>query len=503
MENTEGQERKKESTPNTPSFREQILHNWEYLFLLIPLIASVAGNLLESQHTGSILAGRISFFPFFVIPVLLCLLVTSVRYRDRHWRSLIIRYAVAGGICPFLILLSAILGSVLGPRHDGGQAIAWFMIMVIPAAGVSSVLTTIAGLMIMLIVRLFSGRLSSGMRILALFTASISVLVIFYGIMLSTCGKPAASNRADYFGNLSFTSDGKAIVFERRNGKSPTQIQMLDLASGELTAYQSPEGEIWVMPKCSPCDGRVVLVIHPPDENHIPGATQIATMNVDGSNFKKLTDSNGYKTYPSLPYSGETLIYAKSEQEGGKRDIYEVDLATQAEKRITTFGFYITLFHRYLPDGKRFSFTGEEMVAGRYGRNRSIYVMQLDNPKLEPLLLRQDSEGRQSSASGPLLVSKDGSMFFCDQHNKHCEGKQEKWQQCFAYSSDGNHRLILEIEAIHILSADISPDGKKLALAYRESRGNRNDRIALYSTDTGQRQDVLIPQNLTHTIRPR
>lgn len=502
MENTEGQERKKESTPNTPSFREQILRNWEYIFLLIPLIASVAGNLLESQHTGSILAGRISFFPFFVIPVLLCLLVTSVRYRDRHWRSLIIRYAVAGGICPFLILLSAILGSVLGPRHDGGQAIAWFMIMVIPAAGVSSVLTTIAGLMIMLIVRLFSGRLSSGMRILALFTASISVLVIFYGIMLSTCGKPAASNRADYFGNLSFTSDGKAIVFERRNGKSPTQIQMLDLASGELTAYQSPEGEIWVMPKCSPCDGRVVLVIHPPDENHIPGA-QIATMNVDGSNFKKLTDSNGYKTYPSLPYSGETLIYAKSEQEGGKRDIYEVDLATQAEKRITTFGFYITLFHRYLPDGKRFSFTGEEMVAGRYGRNRSIYVMQLDNPKLEPLLLRQDSEGRQSSASGPLLVSKDGSMFFCDQHNKHCEGKQEKWQQCFAYSSDGNHRLILEIEAIHILSADISPDGKKLALAYRESRGNRNDRIALYSTDTGQRQDVLIPQNPTHTIRPR
>ena len=129
--------------------------------------------------------------------------------------------------------------------------------------------------------------------------------------------------------------------------------------------------------------------------------------------------------------------------------------------------------------------------------------MQLDNPKLEPLLLRQDSEGRQSSASGPLLVSKDGSMFFCDQHNKHCEGKQEKWQQCFAYSSDGNHRLILEIEAIHILSADISPDGRKLALAYRESRGKRNDRIAVYSTDTGQRQDVLIPQNPTHTIRPR
>jgi len=128
--------------------------------------------------------------------------------------------------------------------------------------------------------------------------------------------------------------------------------------------------------------------------------------------------------------------------------------------------------------------------------------MRLDNPKLVPLPVRRDRLGQQCGAPGPLLADKNGAMFFCDLLIKGEGKRREDWQQCYAYSSDGNHRLIASVKAEYLPSAAISPDGRQLAIVYRAEQ-NDHERIAIFSVDTGQRKDVAIPKKPVRSIQPR
>ena len=48
-----------------------------------------------------------------------------------------------------------------------------------------------------------------------------------------------------YIRNVSFSPDGKKILFNRRNVDRTSMIHVYDLETGELIAYQSPVGEEW------------------------------------------------------------------------------------------------------------------------------------------------------------------------------------------------------------------------------------------------------------------
>lgn len=450
--------------------------------------------------------------PFLVLNIVITtsLIVSAVRDQEgwinHRWPAHCIRIALA---FPVTFLIWRLFFSDHFVKRAADSDSFWGIIGFVILVAALLPTTLLLGLCVRLIVfpRSISKKVSFKKRIVM---ASIFCFSLAFGFYVFAGGlepRKTFDPAPDRFSNLSFTHDGKAIVFARRNGKQETQIQTYDLNSGELALYAPPQGELWTMPQCSPTGRQIVFVVRPPNEYRHPRTTQIAVINTDGTGLRTLTNSTGYKANPALSYSGRTVLYTINESMSGpgKYDVYESDVKTMEEKRITNFGFQYIRDLQYFPDGKHYSFSGDSpsILTGVKGsenqlyelRGRCMYLMNFGDTKLEPLY----PFPKISRVSSHLLVDKKGEMFFHDPRIKGDGKKREDWQQWYAYSSDGKHRLIASINAWQANSAAISPDGNKLAVAYR-TEPEDHDRIAIIAVETGQRKDLVIPPKPSHTI---
>ena len=106
----------------------------------------------------------------------------------------------------------------------------------------------------------------------------------------------------------------------------------------------------------------------------------IFVMNTDGSNLRQLTHTVNDKTLqgklphvvhinaqPSFSPNGSKIIFERSgirrqRSMGGEMvshwDVFEVDVATGKERRLTNFSYYMMTRTFYLPDGQRFIYSG-------------------------------------------------------------------------------------------------------------------------------------------------
>ena len=129
---------------------------------------------------------------------------------------------------------------------------------------------------------------------------------IFITLMISVggCATMQTKETKDEISNLSFSHDGKKVLFDRCRDES-CQIQVYDLETGELAAYQSPVNERWTMGKYSYDGKRITFSVIPrkPLGGLELGEMQITVMDADGKNLKKVTTGPGAKLYPtfSLP----------------------------------------------------------------------------------------------------------------------------------------------------------------------------------------------------------
>ena len=161
----------------------------------------------------------------------------------------------------------------------------------------------------------------------------------------------------DSIANLSFNHDRKKVVFDRCRNEG-CQIQVYDLETGELAAYQSPQNERWTMGKYS-YDGKKiafsVIPIKPNDELDL-GAMQIAVMDADGKNYKKVTTGPGAKLYPAFSHNGKKILYACAARirESGKTpasnyDAWEVDLTKGKQTQLTFYKYFYMGNLTYFP----------------------------------------------------------------------------------------------------------------------------------------------------------
>ncbi|HEX7415599.1 MAG TPA: hypothetical protein VF305_00255, partial [Smithellaceae bacterium] len=86
-------------------------------------------------------------------------------------------------------------------------------------------------------------------------TVIIAMLVCFTGC--ATMDK----EKQDIIRSISFSPDGKKILFDRRKDDKPYMIHVYDLITGELSAYRSPDGEDWHIARYSFDGKRVVFTI--------------------------------------------------------------------------------------------------------------------------------------------------------------------------------------------------------------------------------------------------
>lgn len=136
----------------------------------------------------------------------------------------------------------------------------------------------------------------------------IFAIIILVSTSIGGCATMDNGNQ-DLIRKISFSPDGKKILFDRRNAGGSYRIHVYDLEIGELAAYQSPVGEEWGHARYSLNGKNIVFTImHEIGDKDDPANTQIAVMDVDGKNVRKITNTAGLKIYPSFSHSGRKIL---------------------------------------------------------------------------------------------------------------------------------------------------------------------------------------------------
>jgi len=306
---------------------------------------------------------------------------------------------------------------------------------------------------------------------------SIIAIVSFTTVLSTpfTGGCMSIIDVKDSISNLSFNHDGRKVVFDRCRGGG-CQIQVYDLETGELAAYQSPKGERWTMGKYA-YDGKKftfsVIPIKPKGGLDL-GQMQIAVMDANGKNYRKVTTGPGAKLYPTFSHNGKKILYAcaarireKGRTPAAQYDAWEVNLETGEQTQLTFFQYYYMSNLTYYPDDERFIYYGENpsVFEGAYADQSAFrdklgeigkqgkgihYIVVMKGKELIPNPYKFPPKTRPESP----LLSKDSSMLIYEKHMS--AGK------FFLYSPDGNHRQICQAGSVD--SVAISSDGQSLGL---------------------------------------
>ena len=318
---------------------------------------------------------------------------------------------------------------------------------------------------------------------------------ILITLMTSAGGCFAMLEEKDTISNLSFSHDGKSVVFDRCKNDG-CQIQVYNLETEELAAYQSPKNERWTMAKQSYDGKKIVFSVIPITGNDLDlTQMQIGIMDTDGKNYKKLTSDPMPKIYPIFSHSGKKVLYVKASRirkEGrtpaSDYDAWEVDIETGKETRLTYFKYFHMSSVSYFPSDEKifyraegpFAFPGLELpkedikkalrMITDEAKKRQVYIVGLltmkkgDTFPERPYYLFEKGH----PPIRPLL-SKDGTKLFFE-----AAGKAGEF---YLYSPDGNHRLVCKAGSVS--SAAISPDGARLGI-------NVPTNIFILNTSDGQ-----------------
>jgi Tol biopolymer transport system component len=341
----------------------------------------------------------------------------------------------------------------------------------------------------------------------------------------ATMGKD--NEKSDVIREIIFSPDSKKILFDRRSADDSNRIHVYNLETGELAAYQSPKREKWFHARYS-FDGKRIVFIVSSEED--PLNLQIAVMDPGGKNVRKITNTTGLKFSPSFSHSGRKIIFAHPDviRKSGRTpaadyDVYEVDMETGRETRLTYFKFFGMSKPYYFPDDKTFVFYGESPFAypaipnsdrdvavmkkinkeleSKYKKN-SIYVMQADEKELKPYLVMPDYQKKfkdyvvvSESSSRPSL-SADGSVLIFMSIGYKPEGSAEGWQ-LYQYSADGNHRQITHLSLASIWSQAVSPSGELVAVVYGEMTKNK---IVICQVKDGKCREIILPDQPSRII---
>jgi len=299
----------------------------------------------------------------------------------------------------------------------------------------------------------------------------------------------------DTISNLSFAPDGKRVVFDRCRNDG-CQIQVYDLETGELAAYQSPKNERWTMGKYSYDGKKITFSVIPIKSNDDLdlGEMQIAFMDADGKNYKKVTTGARAKLYPTFSHNGKKILYACAARirESGKTpaadyDAWEVNLEKGEQTRLTFFEYFYMGYLTYFPDDERYIYYGElpavcegvrsyqnetafrkKMIElGQKGMNiMNVVVMKGKEMIPKPYIFPA-----KTFPENPLL-SKDGSVLI---YRKFGSGFH-------LYSPDGDHRFVGGGGSVK--SVAISPNGELLGIDY-------NTTINIYTIQNGKLNQIL------------
>lgn len=161
-----------------------------------------------------------------------------------------------------------------------------------------------------------------------------------------------------------FSADGRFCAFAQNFGVLTVQIVIRDRQMQKDAIVPPGTGFSGLRSPAISSDGTRVLYSFA-DENR----QQIYSVDIQGGDRRRLTDSTGINNWPSFSPDGKQIVFSSTRDDN--YEIYTMQADSSQLRRLTDNPFQ-DLRPRFSPDGKRIAF-----VSGRDG-NYEIYLMQAD-----------------------------------------------------------------------------------------------------------------------------
>lgn len=269
---------------------------------------------------------------------------------------------------------------------------------------------------------------------------SIAAIALFYFVVtLLTTGPitkpfPPAPDilPKEKFAVTGFSPDSKKLYLEFVDTSHHLRIGWMDLATKQVSLFAPQNTQDELASPSSSADGRQLAIVIKAAANNYE-KSQIGVLDLENNTYRAITKSDSYKQFPSFSQDGRKIIYAQPayRRESGKTrfsdwDIYETDVATGIERRLTDFCFFAVSHPFYLEDGKRFVFSGEYPSCNYPSRNDSDYLAYEKKFQGNNIFMRRI--GSEGSPLEPLFqngkyarspfVTQNGKIFFVSRTNE-------------------------------------------------------------------------------------
>jgi Tol biopolymer transport system component len=287
------------------------------------------------------------------------------------------------------------------------------------------------------------------------------------------------------------TPDNNKLILVISNSNATTYLAIYEISTGRMFRFNPTSDEFNGAPAYS-SDGRMLTFSSGRDDDR-----NIFVMNADGTGLKQLTHNFNKKSIqntgndvvrlngrPSFAPDGKRIIFARS---GVKRqrsmggeilsnwDIWEIDVNTGAEKKLTDYKFYKVGRPFYLPDGRRFIFSGDgpknnsgigpkdfREYEAMY-QNNKIFIMDSVKNDLQPVI-------RYGEWTSDPAIDRNGAIMFIAQTN-HIDAARDSYTYDLFLKRGSEIRRVTNKRFPQIAEPFLSFDGKRAVFLASRERG--------------------------------
>jgi len=306
--------------------------------------------------------------------------------------------------------------------------------------------------------------------------------------------------------------DNKTLLFDYG---SPywMKIGTYDMSTGKVRIFSHDKNKMNYAP-CFSRDGEKIVFTSAKER----GYTQnIFMINTDGSGLSQITkfpeEKNKdiiYASAPSFSPDGKRIIFLRSHAKRERAyplrgemhsewDLYELDIATGAERRLTNYNFYNVSWPYYMADGKRFIFSGEgpynpkgpgpkdfKEYEAKYQKN-FIFIMDGENNELKPAFVNGSHSFRPHVSSNDIIL-------FISMTNEMEDLKTAKDTQDLFLYRKGKIKRLTKSNA-YITWARISRDGSRVIFAKKSDKKSQDESDWLMKSDGTGLKEIKIPMD--------
>jgi dipeptidyl aminopeptidase/acylaminoacyl peptidase len=189
------------------------------------------------------------------------------------------------------------------------------------------------------------------------------LLAMTLAVCACVLGMVPGSASAQRIQSVTFHPDGERLVFAFGRRANDLRLAEVELKSERIRYFErkklDPNDGYWDSPRFSPDGKAIVFVIKDKGVDQ-----QLALLDSDGMNARKITSAPGRRSYPSFSPDGKRIIYGRAREGSsstgfGFYDIFELDLNTGTETQLSNLGLYSLIGIRYAGDENSLIFSAE------------------------------------------------------------------------------------------------------------------------------------------------